>query len=91
MTATQPTRSFTSTHELLAALNGLARIDGTGEQAHVTVLDDAGFRDGLIDRLIATAVFGEGAERDTARWIIRAAAPALGAAACAVCCGASAF
>ena len=45
----------------------------------VEILDVAGFRDGLIDRLIATAVFGEGPERDAARWVIRVAAPALGA------------
>ena len=47
--------------------------DGT-----VDVLDVDALRNGAIDRLIASAVFSEGPERDAARWIIRAAAAALG-------------
>jgi hypothetical protein len=77
MTATHPTSPFSSTHELIAALAGIARIDG--ERQSIEILDVAGFRAGLIDRLIATAVFGAGAERDAARWVIRVAATALGA------------
>ena len=79
MTATHPTHPFDSIHDLLIALDGSARIADAPEPARIEVLDAAGFRDGLVDRLIATAVFAEGPERDAARWIIRAAAPQLGA------------
>ena len=54
MTATQPTVPFASIHELLEAMAGIARIDGDG----VEIIDGDGFREGPIDRLIATAVFG---------------------------------
>jgi hypothetical protein len=77
MTATHPTSPFSSTHALLEALTGIARIDG--DRQTIEILDVAGFRDGLIDRLIATAVFAEGAEREAARWVIRVGAMALGA------------
>jgi fructose/tagatose bisphosphate aldolase len=60
---------------VLESLTGVARVHPEGS---VEVLDAAALRDGVIDRLIATAVFGEGAERDAARWIIRAAAADLG-------------
>jgi fructose/tagatose bisphosphate aldolase len=43
------------------------------------VLDATRFRDGVLDRLIYTAVFGESDLRDAARWVIRVAAPKLGA------------
>jgi fructose/tagatose bisphosphate aldolase len=43
------------------------------------VLDASRFRNGLVDRLVYTAVFGDGDLRDAARWLIRAAAPKLGA------------
>jgi len=81
MTTTHPTHPFSSIGELLEALTGIARIREDREPAHagIEILDVAAFRDGLIDRLIATAVFGEGPERDAARWVIRVAAPALGA------------
>src|SRR5215210_8203565 len=81
MTATQPTLPFTSIGDMLGALEGIARVNaGVGPaQAGVEILDAAAFRDTLIDRLIATAVFAEGPERDAARWLIRVAAPALGA------------
>ena len=80
MTTTHPTLPFTSLDELLGALTASsASTRAEAAQAGVEILDAAGFRDGLIDRLIATAVFGEGPERDAARWLIRAAAPALGA------------
>jgi fructose/tagatose bisphosphate aldolase len=77
MSTTRPTHPFGSTHELLGAMEGIARVDA--DSVTLTIFDVAGFRDGLIDRLIATAVFSEGAERDVARWVIRVAAPALGA------------
>jgi fructose/tagatose bisphosphate aldolase len=75
---TQPTSPFASIEEMLAALDGIARVHADEIAGTVDVLDVDRFRDGPIDRLIATAVFGEGAERDAARWIIRAAAAALG-------------
>ena len=78
MTTTHPTQPFASIGEMLDALDGIAQIRGD-EPAGIEIGDVAGFRDGLIDRLIATAVFAEGPERDGARWIIRAAAPELGA------------
>src|ERR687897_500497 len=81
MTTTHPTLPFTSLDDMLSALDGIVRIDPGGgpAQAGVEIVDVAGFRDGLIDRLIATAVFAEGPERDAARWLIRVAAPKLGA------------
>ena len=77
MTTTHPTQPFASIPDTLQAMTGIARIDE--ERGGIEILDVAGFRDGLIDRLAATAVFAAGAERDAARWIIRVAAPALGA------------
>ena len=77
MTQTHPTSPFETTDALFAAMDGIARIDRDAQR--VEVRDEAGFRDGLIDRLIATAVFAEGAAQEAARWLIRAAAPALGA------------
>ncbi|HKG29525.1 MAG TPA: hypothetical protein VKB01_10355, partial [Thermomicrobiales bacterium] len=81
MTTTHPTFPSTSIDDMLGALDGIARIDAGGgaAQAGVEILDAAGLRDQLIDRLIATAVFAEGPERDAARWLIRVAAPVLGA------------
>ena len=77
MTTTHPTSPFSSIRELFAALEGIARIDG--ERATIEIMDVAAVRDSLIDRLVATAVFGEGAERDAARWVSRVSAMALGA------------
>lgn len=79
MTATQPVSPFGSIGDLIEALQGIVRIDPDSGDGTVAVLDAAALRDGLIDRLIATAVFAEGAEREAARWIIRAAAAELGA------------
>lgn len=74
MTTTQPVSPFTSLGDLLDNLDGILRIaDG-----NLAVLDEGALRAGLIDRLVATSVFGEGAARDAARWIIRAAAGVLG-------------
>jgi tagatose 1,6-diphosphate aldolase GatY/KbaY len=77
MTLTHPTSPFDSMSSMLTAMDGIARIDRDG--GRVEVRDPAGFRDGLIDRLVATAVFAEGPEREAARWIVRAAAAELGA------------
>jgi hypothetical protein len=76
---THATRPFSSIRDMLDAMQGIARIHPDREPAGIEIDDVAGFRDGLIDRLIATAVFGEGPERDAARWVIRVAAPELGA------------
>lgn len=73
---TQPIQPFGAIDEMLAALDGVARVDA--DRGTVSVLDAGRFRDSGIDRLIATAVFAEGPERDVARWIIRAAAADLG-------------
>ncbi|MFN8592084.1 MAG: class II fructose-bisphosphate aldolase [Thermomicrobiales bacterium] len=77
MTHTHPTSPFESMETMLAALDGIVSIDA--DRGVVVVNDRAGIRDSLIDRLIATAVFGDGHARDAARWIIRAAAADLGA------------
>jgi fructose/tagatose bisphosphate aldolase len=45
----------------------------------VEILDAARLRDGIIDQLIYTVVFGPEELRPAARWIIRMAAPAAGA------------
>lgn len=77
MTLTHPTAPFDGMQAMLAAMDGIAQIDRESER--IAIRDVAGFRDGLIDRLTATAVFAEGPEREGARWIVRAAAPELGA------------
>ena len=79
MTTTHAIDPFPSIREMLDALNGIARIHEDHDQLGIEISDEAGFRNGLIDRLIATAVFAEGPERDVARWVIRVAVPALGA------------
>ncbi len=75
MSATYATAPYASIGDVMESLAGVARVHPEGS---VEVLDAAALRDGVIDRLIATAVFGEGPERDAARWIIRAAAADLG-------------
>jgi fructose/tagatose bisphosphate aldolase len=76
MTTTRPTSPFTSIEAILEELEGVARIDPASET--IEILDPVAFREDAIDRLVATSVFGTGPERDSARWIIRAAASALG-------------
>ena len=60
---------------LKSELDGVLRVDTDG----VEVLDATAVRERLVDRLVWTAVFGEGEVRDASRWLIRATAPALGA------------
>ncbi|HEU5434270.1 MAG TPA: class II fructose-bisphosphate aldolase [Thermomicrobiales bacterium] len=67
--------SFANLDELLRALDGIVRVDGDT----ATVVDEAGLRAGLIDRLVAAAVFADEPVRSVSRWLIRAAATALGA------------
>jgi fructose/tagatose bisphosphate aldolase len=61
--------------ELLAAAEGILRI----HEDDVEVLDEAGLRSRLIDHLIHGAVFGDELVRSASRWVIRRAAPAVGA------------
>ncbi|CAA9579526.1 MAG: FIG01164266: hypothetical protein [uncultured Thermomicrobiales bacterium] len=77
MTATTTTTGapFTNVRELQDALAGIARVEGDT----VEIEDAAGFRGDLIDRLIRTAVLGEEPAKGASRWLIRAAAPRLGA------------
>ena len=74
--ATQPVAPFDSIHDLLSGIEGVIAVDPAGA---VTVQDAAILRATLIDRLVATAVFADGAARDAARWIIRLTAAELGA------------
>ncbi len=62
-------------HLLLAALDGIVRVEGDG----VEVLDRDALRSRLIDDLAWTATFGAGDAQESARWLIRAIAPAVGA------------
>jgi fructose/tagatose bisphosphate aldolase len=75
MSATGTITSFSDVSELLGALDGIARIEGDS----VAIDDRDGFRGTLIDRLIHTAIFGDEATKSASRWLIRAAAPRLGA------------
>jgi len=60
---------------LRTALDGIATVRTDGLELH----DAAGFRAKVIDRLVASAVFGDDELRSASRWLIRAAAPELGA------------
>lgn len=66
---------FADWSEFRSTLDGVVAIGDDD----LDVLDPGRFRDGVIDRLISTAVFADGDLRDAARWVIRAAAPKLGA------------
>ncbi len=66
---------FTTVSDLHRALDGIAVIEGDG----VAIDDATAFRTRLVDRLVYTAVFGADDPRAAARWLIRRAAPALGA------------
>ena len=70
--ATQPWPDLPA---LLGALDGIARTDGDG----VEVRDEGAFRGQLVDHLVRNAVFAADPVRAAARWILRAAAPRLGA------------
>lgn len=60
---------------LLAALDGIVRVEGDG----VEVLDRDAVRTGLIDDLAWTATFGSGDAQEATRWLIRMIGPAVGA------------
>jgi fructose/tagatose bisphosphate aldolase len=73
---TEPARTaLTSFDDFQQALIGIAPV----RDNDVEILDEAAFRGELVDRLVYTAVFGEGDLKEAARWIIRVAAPKLGA------------
>jgi fructose/tagatose bisphosphate aldolase len=72
----EPARTVLSTlDELQQSMIGIAPV----RENDVEILDEAAFRSELVDRLVYTAVFGEGDVKEAARWIIRVAAPKLGA------------
>ena len=67
--------SVASAQDLLAGLDGIARIQGT----RLLVDDPRGLRDEAIDGLVENAVFNpDEAVRDVARWLIWSASQALG-------------
>ncbi len=66
---------FSDLDALMAGVAPALRIGSGG----VEMLDESKLRDGIIDQLIYTVVFGADELRPVARWIIRMAAPAVGA------------
>lgn len=70
----QTTTPFGSVSEMVTALDGIA----TWQDGQATIDDANGFRD-HVDRLVATVMFGDDATKAASRWLIRVAAPRLGA------------
>ena len=70
-----PTQPWSELPALLRALDGVARVDGDG----VEILDEGAFRGEVVDRLVRNAVFADEPVRSAARWLLRSAAPRLGA------------
>ncbi len=68
-------KPLTNIAGLRQALDGIATI----RDGQVEIQDSTAFRGELIDRLIFTAVFGDEPTKSMSRWLIRVAAPALGA------------
>src|SRR4030067_3713959 len=67
---------YKSTQEVFESLSGIAEI-GPGT---VRVIDEAGVRDKLIDKLVFNAVFNNNAEiKGMVKWLIRTIAQELGA------------
>lgn len=66
---------LTSTDSLLKALNGIVRTEGDG----IEILDADAVRDDVIEQLAWTSTFGTGEVQDSARWLIRKIAFAMGA------------
>ena len=71
----RPGNPFADIADLVRGLEGVVRIDGDD----LEVTDPGAFRETLVDRLVATSVFGDDPARSAARWVVRAAAPRLGA------------
>lgn len=63
-----------SVRQLLRALDGVIAVRGD----EVVVLDEAALSESAADRLVLDAVFGSGQVRTAARWLLRAAARAVG-------------
>ena len=68
-------RLFAEMSALQRAIDGVLTVEGDDVRAE----DPAALRDSLIDRLIYSAVFGDDAVKEVSRWLIRRAAPAVGA------------
>ncbi len=75
MSSTSVRQPFSSLDAVHRALDGVATFAGDGLEIH----DEAGFRSGLIDDLLYAALYGDDDVKAASRWIIRVAAPALGA------------
>ncbi len=60
---------------LFRAADGIARLEADG----LEITDEAAFRSRLVDDLVVNAVFADDPVRSVARWILRVAAPKLGA------------
>src|SRR5687768_1712162 len=69
------TEPFSDLEGLRRAADGIVRFDADG----VAIDDRAGFRNQLVDGLVSTAIFGDDPAKAAARWLIRVAAPRLGA------------
>jgi fructose/tagatose bisphosphate aldolase len=75
MSSTTVRQPFASLDDIHRALDGIASVAGDG----IEIQDEAGFRTALIDDLLYTALYGSEDAKAASRWIIRVAAPALGA------------
>lgn len=71
-TGVKPLTDITGLHH---ALEGIASI----QDGQIEIDDAQAFRDRLVDQLIFTAVFGDEPVKALSRWLIRVAAPKLGA------------
>jgi fructose/tagatose bisphosphate aldolase len=69
------TEPFEDLAALLRATTDVVSIEGDG----IEIRDRAAFRGELLDRLTVSAVFGDEAVKAASRWLIRVAAPDLGA------------
>lgn len=66
---------YESVSDLLRDVHDVVRIEDDG----VSIADADAFRNGLVDRLVYSSVFGEEPVQEASRWLIRAASSALGA------------
>lgn len=66
---------YQSVADLLRDTHDVVRIEGDG----VTISDSDAFRNGIVDRLVYSSVFGEESVQAASRWLVRAASSALDA------------
>lgn len=66
---------YQSVSDLLHDVQDVIRIEGDG----VSISDADAFRNGIVDRLVYSSVFGDGSVQEASRWLIRAASSALDA------------